>query len=70
MLSCVMEDNSGSVLQTLTLNTGGDEDLYLKDKFGSLQVEACEDLDCAIDIVYEYKVNNTGPTDLTVTELD
>jgi len=69
-LVCVMEDNNGSVLQTLTLNTGGNEDLYLKDKFGSLQVEACDDLDCTVDIVYEYKVTNTGPTALTVTMLD
>ena len=69
-LSCTVTDEDGKELQTVTMKTGGREDLYLKDKFGSLQVEACDDQDCTVDIVYDYVVTNSGPIDLTVTSLE
>jgi hypothetical protein len=69
-LSCSIADTAGYVLQTVTLNTGGTVDLYLKDRYGSLQLEACGDQDCTVDIEYEYEVTNTGPIDLTIIALD
>lgn len=67
--SCSIANEDG-VLQTVTINTSGDEDLYLKNQFGSLQVESCDNQDCTVDVTYKYTVTNTGNTDLTITELD
>lgn len=69
-LSCEVFDSENDVLQTITLNTGGNADLYLKDSFGSLELTACDDRDCTVPITYNYQIMNTGDTDLTVTELD
>ena len=68
-LECTISDD-GEDLQTLTINTGGNVDLFLKDQFGSLQLEACDDQDCTVPITYYHKITNTGETDLEVTNLD
>ena len=70
-LSCSVTDTDGGrVFQTVTLNTGGDADLYLKDKYGSLQLEACDDQDCTVPINYYHDITNNGETVITVIALE
>ena len=53
--------------QMFTMNLSSDDELYLQDTFGSFQLEACDVMDCMIEVTYAYTVVNTGQTDATVT---
>lgn len=44
LVQCFVRDNRGDVLQTFTVGSARFEDLYLKDIFGSLQLESCGNL--------------------------
>jgi hypothetical protein len=71
-LSCAVKDENGGDLQTIDLNTGGDTDLFLKDRFGMLQLESCtvETLPeqvCAIPVQYTYTVSNLGEVPMEMT---
>ena len=62
-IACTVINISGEEVQSITINTGGVVDLYLKDKFGALQLESCKpndsDLkDCIVAIEYVYSVQN------------
>ena len=47
VLTCEVTSTDGSTTyQVVTINTSGEADFYLKDKFGAMQVEACDDSDC------------------------
>jgi hypothetical protein len=67
-ISCSLFGINGNILQTLAINTSGQEDLFLKDKYGSLTLEACDDQDCIVDITYSYLVENVGAVEMIVTE--
>jgi hypothetical protein len=65
----------GSELQTLTINTSGDVELNLTDKYGVLEVEACavEGVpvqECIVPVVYTYTLENIGSTDMDITVLE
>ena len=72
VIVCTVTDESGSELQVLTINTSGDVDLYLKDKFGVLQLESCAvenqpPQECIIPIVYTYTLTNVGGVPMNIT---
>lgn len=67
---CTVKDNEGSVLQEFNIRTTDYDDLFLKDVFGSLQLESCNSLECLIDITYVYTIQNDGSTSLEITSVD
>ena len=75
-LSCDIFNTEGSVLlQSVTIDTSGSVDLFLKDSYGSLELNACSDStglmsDCFVNVEYTYSLTNVGDTDMNVTELD
>ena len=71
-LTCTLADTGGTTLQIITFDASGNTILELKDKFGGLTVEACEDtgsvnLDCMTEIKYTYELLNVGTSDMEVT---
>lgn len=67
---CTVKDSEGSLLQEFSIRTTDYDDLYLKDVFGSLQLESCNSLECLIDITYVYSIHNDGTTSLEITSVD
>ena len=65
---CSIFNLMGDLLQSLVINMSGQDDLYLKDKYGSLTLEACNSQVCNTDVTYAYTVENTGSKLMTVTE--
>ena len=62
-------------MQTLTINTSGDVELNLTDKYGVLEVEACQvegipEQVCIVPIIYTYTLENIGSTDMDITVLE
>jgi hypothetical protein len=69
-VTCSVFATDGTVLQKFMINTSGQVDLFLKDKFGSLELLACDDKDCVLDLTYTYTVFNTGSVSVTVTKFE
>ena len=67
---CTVKDNEGSVLQEFNIRTTDYDYLFLKDVFGSLQLESCNSHECLIDITYVYTIQNDGTTSLEITSVD
>jgi hypothetical protein len=70
LIQCFVKDTSGDTLQTFTIGTTGFDDLFLKDIFGSLQLETCDSLNCLVRVTYVYTVQNDGNTQLEIVRLD
>ena len=69
-VTCTINDSmDGSTCQSVTFDTSGDVALNLKDKFGKLTVEGCdngaEELDCRVEVDYLYILSNTSPDPVT-----
>jgi hypothetical protein len=70
-ITCVVTSTDGvTEYQKVTINTSGDVDLYLKDKFGSLQLQSCDDNDCTETVTYIYTFFNVGETPMTITKAE
>jgi hypothetical protein len=70
VIYCAVKDNEGSMLQEFSIRTTDYDDLYLKDIFGSLQLESCDNHECLIDVTYVYYIKNDGSTSLEITSVD
>jgi hypothetical protein len=69
-IECIIMDNEGHTLQSLNVRTTDDDELYLKDVFGSLQLESCDNQECRVDAVYVYTIVNDGNTQLEIVSVD
>ena len=67
-ITCTISSTTGQALQIFTINTSGQVDLYLKDKYASFELEACDALDCITNVTYTYNALNTGGVDMIVEE--
>ena len=74
MTNCTVTDDAQAELQVITINTSGDVGLFLKDKFGILELEGCQvgddTKDCIVPIVYSYEVNNLVIENAFITDLE
>jgi hypothetical protein len=69
-ITCSILSTDGDLFQTVSIDTSGQVDLYLKDKFGSLELQACDAQDCITDVTYTYFIFNTGPVPIDVTKFE
>jgi hypothetical protein len=74
VLVCTVSVINGNEFQSLTINTSGNVDLFLKDRYGALELEACEvndqTQDCITQVIYSYILSNTGEIDMDITLLE
>ena len=68
--TCSVFSTIGDVLQTFTINTSGDVNLLLNDKFGSFELEACGDLNCVEEVTFTFTASNTGSVPIAVTKFE
>ena len=67
-ITCEISAADGSSMQGVVINTSGEEDLFLGDTFGSLELVSCGGRSCLANVEYSYMVNNTGTGDAVLTE--
>ena len=75
VLVCVVTNANGSELQTLTINTSGEVELNLSDKYGLLEVEGCDvegmpAQKCIVPVVYTYTLANVGTNQMDIMLLE
>jgi hypothetical protein len=69
-VTCSIFSTGGDLLQSFTIDTSGDTDLFLKDKFGSFTLESCDAQDCIMEVTYTFEAENTGSVPIEVTSFD
>ena len=69
-MTCNVVSAQNVVLQKMSFSTSGSVQLYLKDGFGSLQVEQCGSKTCLEILTYVANVKNAGTGKIQVTNLD
>ena len=69
-VSCVIANsNTNVVLQAVKFDTSGKVELDLKDRYGALEVEGCDDLQCRENFIYKTIVTNNGLRTAQINEL-
>ena len=72
--TCAISDQNSNQLQTLTINTGGHVDVFLKDTYGTLKLEGCNingmAQQCIVPLNYTYVINNTGAVEMIINVVD
>ena len=61
---------TGKDVQALSIDVSGATDLALKDKFGSLTIEGCDEQNCLHDVHYTFNIKNQGSANMMVTKAD
>jgi hypothetical protein len=71
-LSCTIADaeNTNQRRQVVEIDTSGLVELDLKDRYGALQVEACDESTCLESVTFAVEVTNASPNATDVTELN
>jgi hypothetical protein len=69
-IECTLMDALGQPLQISIVDTSGNVELMLKDKFGSMQLESCGDISCLEEFSYTITLSNVGSNDMNVTVVD
>ena len=52
--TCTITNEDENEFPSVFVNTSGDVDLNLQDKYGVLEFESCDDVDCIVPITYTY----------------
>ena len=68
-IECIIS-SAGNEIQTNVIDTSGTVGLNLGDKFGSLQVETCDDLTCLAIVRYIVQISNVGGDPMFITNMD
>jgi hypothetical protein len=69
-ISCSLTTDDGSDVQKVAFDLSGGDELSLQNTFGSLRLEACDELDCHLNVSYSYSVENVGNVAVSVNSLD
>jgi len=64
LITCNIDSVGNAVQQTLIIDTGM---LSLKDTFGSLRLESCDEQSCLVPVTYTYEISNVGDTPMAIT---
>lgn len=65
-IECILIDSVGNKVQQVTIDTSGKIELHLKNTFGSLEVNGCDNVSCLEEISYTYTFQNVGTTDADI----
>lgn len=67
-LECrVTSPDESTLYQSLFFNTR--TSFTAKSRYGSLEVEQCDDLECIIDVTYSYTATNAGEAPINITSM-
>ena len=66
----IVSTSSTEVFQKVTMDTSGKFDLDIKDRFGALQLEGCDDIRCVREWTYGTELVNTRENDFTIDKYD
>lgn len=73
-VQCIVMGAQGQEIQNVIFDTSGNVDLFLKDKFGMLELEACQvgeaGQDCIVPVIYSFLLSNEGEIDMDITTLE
>jgi len=69
-ITCNIVDSVTGTIQQTCVDTSGTVPLGLKDSFGALTVESCDDLSCSEEICVTYNFDNVGSDEMTITVAD
>lgn len=68
ILSCTVTSlDETTTYQEVSMNV--QSSFFLKDRYGSLEVDRCDDQDCIVLVVYTYTVTNVGSLPLEITSM-
>lgn len=70
IMNCTISNLNDETLQWNQIDVSGEIELDLKNKFGALQLESCDDQNCLEEVCVEYTVRNLGEVPMSVTTLD
>lgn len=70
LIACSVFSATGEILQSFDIDSSGSTNLFLKDKFGSMTLEACNEQDCISTVTYTYTVENDGSVDIEVVKFE
>jgi hypothetical protein len=65
----IRNSTTDALVQRVSINTSGDVELDLKDRYGSLQIEGCDNKYCFEKFLYGTRVRNKGTQSFTLSEL-
>ena len=68
--SVFTDDLANELVQGIIFDTSGNVELDLKDRFGSLGVEACGQITCFQELLYSVRVNNAGDKAVEINDLE
>lgn len=67
-LNCTIRDTGNNLLQWSLIDPTGDFDLNLKDTYGALQLESCDDLTCLEPATLRFDITNGSSDPVTITQ--
>ena len=68
-VECTIYDEFDQILQTNIIDTSGSVSLHLKEKYGFLEVEACDEQSCIQKLELEFLIENMGKHDVTISDI-
>ena len=69
VIYCTIADQGGNPLQWNLIDTSVNEPVHLKEQYGALQVEGCNDQQCLQELDYTYTIVNGGSHSLNVVDV-
>jgi hypothetical protein len=69
-INCNIVDGTGTKIQSNLIDTSGNVQLDLKDCFGMMRLEACDQKSCVETLCYLVDNENTGTVDMAITQVD
>eukprot|EP00977_Amphora_coffeiformis_P022105 scaffold10470_cov190-Amphora_coffeaeformis.AAC.4 len=69
VIYCTLSDQNGNILQSNTIDTSVNQPVYLKEQYGALQVEGCDDQQCLQELGFTYTISNGGSHSLNVVDV-
>ena len=69
-INCTLSNpDNGEKIQWNVIDVSGSTSLSLKDKFGAMTLESCDEETCIEELCYSYTMENVGSSDMTITRV-
>ena len=70
VMTCTIFDSDDKKIQVNKITLKGKENIRLYNQFGALSLESCGRLDCRENLVYTYRFENIGSSEMAVVAVD